>query len=73
VLPRRYADHRPISEIIIDLCAVPRLREEIAAALGIDSQYYLVRKYLKPLLKSGKLQMTLPDKPQSKFQRYISK
>lgn len=73
VLPKRYADQRPISEIILDLCAMPRSREEIAVALGIDSQYYLVRKYLKPLLKSGKLQMTLPDKPQSKFQRYTSK
>jgi len=70
VQPARYLDHRPINEIILELCAVPRTREEIAVTLGIDSQYYLVRKYLKPLLRSGKLQMTLPDKPQSKFQRY---
>ena len=70
VLTSRYTNHRPISEFILELCSVPRSREELAAMLGIDSQYYLVRKYLKPLLKSGILLMTLPDKPQSKFQRY---
>ena len=31
--------------------------------------FYL--KYMRPLLDSGKLQMTVPDKPNTKNQKYI--
>lgn len=50
----------------------PRSRHEIAGFLEMLSVYHAVRKYIKPLLESGKLVMTLPDKPQSSNQRYIA-
>lgn len=31
-----------------------------------------MKKYVNPLLQSGKLAMTLPEKPQSKLQRYYT-
>ena len=31
-----------------------------------------VRKYLDPLIKSGRIAMTVPDKPTSKNQKYIT-
>ena len=34
---------------------------------------HFTEHYLKPLLASGKLEMTIPDKPQSKKQKYVAK
>lgn len=59
-------------EKILLFCNVPRSREEIAGYLGMDSEYYVVTKYLKPLMEEGKLGMTLPKTPKSKNQRYFS-
>ena len=39
---------------------------------GIASRDYFRAKILKPLLTSGKLRMTVPDKPNSKNQKYIA-
>lgn len=59
-------------EKIIDFCCeIPRTRNEIQDFVGITGRKAFVSKYLKPLLESGKLIMTLPDKPNSKNQRYI--
>ena len=33
---------------------------------------YFNRRYLKPLVETGKLRMTLPEKPTSKYQKYIA-
>jgi len=34
--------------------------------------YHVIKKYVKPLLESGQMIMTIPDKPQSMHQRYVS-
>jgi ATP-dependent DNA helicase RecG len=57
---------------VIAFCNVPRSRDQIATHLGIDSAYYVVTKYLKPLIESGKLGMTLPKTPKSKNQKYFT-
>jgi len=31
-----------------------------------------VRKYLKPLVEQGRLAMTIPDKPNSSNQKYVT-
>lgn len=31
-----------------------------------------VRKYVKPLVEAGRLAMTIPDKPNSSLQKYVT-
>ncbi|MCD7981815.1 MAG: putative DNA binding domain-containing protein [Clostridiales bacterium] len=57
---------------LLDFCKVPRSREEITEFMGF-SRYYVMEKIVKPLLESGQLEMTIPDKPKSKKQRYVMK
>ena len=58
---------------ILNYCKTPRIRDEIQKYIGINSGSYFREYILKPLLDSGKLSMTIPDKPNSKFQKYVSK
>ncbi len=46
------------------------LREEIQAMLGLKDRKSFRERYLKPALEAGLIEMTLPDKPTSKVQRY---
>lgn len=55
---------------IKEFCSTPKTKDEIAKYLNIDSNYYLVIKYLKPMIEEGILAMTIPEKPKSKFQKY---
>lgn len=48
----------------------PRTREEIAAFLNV-TWYYAMKAHITPLLASGKVRMTMPDKPKSKNQLYV--
>ena len=58
-------------ERILEFCAEPKTREEIQTFMGISHREHFRAKILKPLLKSGKLKMTIPDKPNSRNQKYI--
>ena len=59
------------AEKIIEFCAEPKSREEIQSFVGIAHREYFRAKILKPLLDSGKLKMTIPDKPNSRNQKYV--
>jgi ATP-dependent DNA helicase RecG len=52
-------------------CKTPRSREEIAKFLG-KTQYYAMKSFVEPLLVSGELKMTMPDKPKSRNQMYYN-
>ena len=54
-------------------CREPRTRAEIAEYLGLNTVVYAVQNYVKPLIDSGELFMTIPEHPKSKNQRYYSK
>ena len=58
---------------LLDFCKIPRTRKEIADYLGIETIFYVTKQYIKPLLDSGELLMTIPDKPKSRNQKYVSK
>ena len=58
-------------QMLLDYCVVPRSREEIQRYIGIANREYFRQSILKPLLDSGKLKRTIPDKPSSKNQKYI--
>ncbi len=55
---------------VLTFCAEPRSRREIADMLGVD-EYYAARRYINPLVGSGALTRTIPDKPRSKSQQYV--
>ena len=48
----------------------PLSREELQQALGLKDRKSFRERYLKPALESGLIVMTLPDKPNSRLQRY---
>ena len=45
-------------------------RADLMSALGLRSRTYFVRAYLQPGLEAGVVEMTLPDRPRSRLQRY---
>ena len=57
-------------EQILSFCTDPKSKEDIASMLNIQTPYYVVTKYLRPLVDAGKLAMTIPEKPKSKYQKY---
>ncbi len=57
---------------IVDFCREPRSKKEIADFLGIGSVGYATSKYITPLVNTGVLHRTMPDKPKSKNQKYYS-
>ena len=59
-------------ELIVAFCENERTKQEIMDYLQFSSRRQFNERYMKPLLQSGRLKMTLPDKPQSKNQKYIS-
>ena len=57
---------------ILAFCAQAKTRAEIQAFAGIARREHFRVKILKPLLESGKLKMTIPDKPNSRNQKYVA-
>ncbi len=58
---------------ILEFCNEPKTTKEIMAYLGLKDRRNFYIKYMRPLLDSGKLQMTVPDKPNTKNQKYITR
>ena len=50
---------------------VPYTSNPIMELLGLKSKETLRKNYLNPAMELGLVRMTLPDKPNSKNQRYI--
>lgn len=57
---------------IVNYCIKPRNREELANKFGFEAPSYFIKTYITPLIESGKIKMTLPEKPKSKYQKYYS-
>ena len=45
-------------------------RAELVDALGLSDRKHFTRTYLQPGLGAGLVEMTLPDSPRSRSQRY---
>ena len=58
---------------ILAFATTPKSRTEIMeGSLGISSQTKNYERHIVPLLEKGLLAMTLPDKPKSKNQKYVT-
>ena len=60
-------------KVLLEYCSKPRTRQEMQDFCGLAGRNNFARLYIRPLLKEGKLNLTIPDKPSSKNQKYISK
>lgn len=59
------------SNSLLSFCCEPKTREEIANFLGLKNVPYAMRQHVQPLLKEGKLKMIFPNKPRSRYQKYV--
>lgn len=56
---------------LLEFCTEPRTRQEMMDFMELANRKHFGEHYLKPLIESGKLKMTIPDKPKSKNQKYV--
>ena len=59
-------------EQILELCKTEKSLKEIAQHFGYKDVYKFKNNYINPLLKQNKIQMTIPDKPKSRNQKYVA-
>ena len=51
-------------------CRGEMSRKELMAALGLKDRMYFSKSYLNPALDARMIEMTIPEKPKSRFQKY---
>lgn len=59
-----------VDAVILTYCLRPKKRREIMYELDLYNNYDNFVKYTKSLITAGYLELTIPDKPQSKNQQY---
>lgn len=57
---------------VIAYCQTPRSRKQIQEYLDISDKKYFRETVLHPLIEDGVLEMTIPENPQSVYQRYVA-
>lgn len=57
-------------ESILNFCSIPRTKDDIVKFVGM-SRNYVISRFISPLVDSGKLRLTIPEKPQSPYQKYF--
>lgn len=53
-------------------CTQPRSLKEIMDFLGMKHRPTFMKNVLNPLMEAGLLKRTIPDKPRSRFQKYVA-
>lgn len=57
---------------ILEFCRHSKTLQEILAHGNITSRVWLKKHYIDALISQGKLSMTIPDKPKSRLQKYVT-
>lgn len=70
-IPKTEPEIESINNLLI-FCKTPRTRKEISEYLGLSSVAYAIQTYVMPLVESGMLKMTNPEKPRSSKQLFYS-
>ena len=68
----QHVDEKDDYDQLLEFCQIPRSRQEIMKFLNIKTTSYVTNKYIVPLIKEGLLQMTIPEKPRSRYQKYYT-
>lgn len=58
-------------EKILAYLETPKTRKEIQDFCGIKARRYFNESILNPLIQSGKVKLTIPEKPNSRLQKYV--
>ena len=58
-------------EKLVAFCKIPRSKNEIMEHLGLTDRNNFMKLYIKPLLNT-KIRYTIPDKPNSRNQKYVA-
>ena len=59
-------------ESILAFCRTPRSRDEIVAFAGM-SRFYVMSRFVEPMVADGTLEMSIPEKPRSRDQRFTAR
>lgn len=59
-----------IADSIVEFCSTPRTRAQLIAFTG-KSRTYTMAQIVQPLVDSGKLKLTIPEKPKSSKQKFV--
>mgnify|MGYP000129568285 CR=1 FL=1 len=57
---------------LLKFCEEPRSLREMMHFLRLKHRVYFLKNILQPLLKEGHLARTIPEKPRSRFQKYVT-
>jgi len=73
VVPISRDENDQVSDQVISIlgfCSTPKSRGEILKNLGYKNHFDNYKRYLEPVLNNYLIEMTIPDKPKSKDQKY---
>lgn len=56
---------------LLTFCSIPRSRDELTRFTGF-SQYYTMSKIVQPLIDARKIRLTMPERPRSRYQRFVT-
>lgn len=58
-------------QALVKFCEEPKSQKDMMSFLGVSHRANFRNLYLQPLLDAGLLAMTIPDKPTSRYQKYV--
>ena len=70
--PRKHPASTPQEQSILQYCLEPKSRIEIQTFLNLKDREHFRKAILLPLIESGQLLLTLPDKPTSPKQQFYT-
>lgn len=73
IVPISRDENDQVSDQVISIlrfCSTPRSRGEILMNLGYKNHFDNYKRYLEPILNNYLIEMSIPDKPKSKNQKY---
>ena len=64
---------KPQENDILGFCKIARTLKEVTNEFGFKDIATFKKNYINPLLEKGTLQLTIPEQPKNRNQKYISK